>query len=236
MRPLALKKPRLEGEDVKEIQRALGFAGDAVDGVYGPDTASAVELWKWAAGYPERRINNILGLRGQSWLLGHAELPADFKRRAEERLGRPFPSRDGIVRPISTNPGPSSEFLIPDPEGAPAKNGKRYHAAKDWFAAGGSPVRAPVAGTIVEAKVRKKRTGQVFGGTVKIEDADGRVWVFRHVDPAGAEVGQRVEAGQMVARVTDWRDGADHAHIELWKTAAGGYALENMLDPMRFLR
>jgi hypothetical protein len=36
--------------------------------------------------------------------------------------------------------------------------------------------------------------------------------------------------------VTAWRDGPSHAHIELWKTLAGGYVFENMLDPLQFLR
>jgi hypothetical protein len=40
----------------------------------------------------------------------------------------------------------------------------------------------------------------------------------------------------MIERVTSWADGPDHAHVELWKTLSGGYRLENMIDPMRYLR
>ena len=44
-RQLVLKETYLGGDDIKEVQRALGFKGKAVDGDYGPDTASAVEEW-----------------------------------------------------------------------------------------------------------------------------------------------------------------------------------------------
>jgi murein DD-endopeptidase MepM/ murein hydrolase activator NlpD len=72
---------------------------------------------------------------------------------------------------------------------------------------------------------------------VKIEAARGkRVWVFRHCDPAKAHEGQKVEAGQVVARVTPWRDGAPHAHIEIWKSRDADYRFERMEDPMRFFK
>jgi murein DD-endopeptidase MepM/ murein hydrolase activator NlpD len=74
----------------------------------------------------------------------------------------------------------------------------------------------------------------VFGGTVKIQRADGTVFVARHVDPRRISVGQRVRPGQVVAGVSPWTGGATHAHIELWKTLGGGYRFENMIDPARF--
>ena|SRR5215204_4209614 len=116
-RQLSLKDPYLGGDDIKEVQRALGFKGKAVDGDYGPDTAGAVEEWKWRVG-----------------------------------------------RPLSTSPGFSSEFALVDGEGAPDRKGVKHHAGKDWFAPGKSPVRAPVAGVIIEALVRPTTTGQVSAG------------------------------------------------------------------------
>jgi murein DD-endopeptidase MepM/ murein hydrolase activator NlpD len=234
-RQLALMKPQLSGPDIEEVQRLLGFTGAAVDGVYGPDTAAAVEEWKWKVGYPADRINNILGLVGLALLRGAQAFPPDYAKRAKSREGLPFGARSaaGVVRPLATQPKHGSEFKIPDAEGAPANDGHRYHAGFDWFSPGGSPVRAPIAGTVVEAKVRKTNTGQIFGGTVKIQGADGKVWVFRHVEPNVA-VGAAVKAGQLVATVTPWRDGAPHAHIELWKTLAGGYDFENMEDPRKY--
>jgi murein DD-endopeptidase MepM/ murein hydrolase activator NlpD len=97
-------------------------------------------------------------------------------------------------------------------------------------------VRAPVTGKVLEAKVRPTTTGQVFGGTVKIEAiGNKKVWVFRHCDPT-VNVGQKVDAGEVVARVTPWRDGAPHAHIELWKSRNANYRYEQMEDPMKYFK
>jgi murein DD-endopeptidase MepM/ murein hydrolase activator NlpD len=237
-RQLTLKDPFLEGEDINLVQVALGLKGDAVDGIFGSDTASAVEEWKWRVGYPKDRINSRLGLIGLAWLFGEEPLPGHFARNAKARKGKPYGAVQGIVRPLASPPGTRSEFSLVDAEGAADRNGVRHHAGKDWFAAGRSPLRAPVDGTVVEAKVRPRTTGQVFGGTVKIEAARGKkVWVFRHCNPvAGLRVGQKVKAGQVVAKVTPWRDGASHAHIELWKDRNADYRFERMEDPMRYLK
>ena len=234
-RQLVLMRPQLSGPDIEDVQRLLGLTGDDVDGVYGAITAAAVEEWKWKVGYPGDRINNILGLVGLAYLNGTHPFPADYAKRAKDREGLPFGARNakGIVRPLATQPHKGSEFKLVDAEGAPANDGHRYHAGFDWFSPGGSPVRAPIAGTVIEAKVRRTNTGQIFGGTVKIQGADGKVWVFRHVDP-NVVVGAAVKAGQIVAAVTPWKDGAPHAHIELWKTLAGGYDFENMEDPGKY--
>ena len=88
-----------------------------------------------------------------------------------------------------------------------------------------------------EVKASRGNRGQVFGGTVKIKSAsDRKVWVFRHVDPRDVSEWHTVQPGVVVAGVTNWVAGADHVHIELWRTLAGGYAYENMLDPMKFLK
>jgi murein DD-endopeptidase MepM/ murein hydrolase activator NlpD len=236
-RQLTLKDPFLAGDDIKEVQRALGFKGKACDGDYGPDTAGAVEEWKWRVGYPKRQINSRLGLRGIAWLFGEEPFPGHFARNAKARKGKPYASVNGIVRPLSSSPGFSSEFSLVDGEGAPDRRGVKHHAGKDWFAPGRSPVRAPVTGTIIQALVRPTITGQVFGGCVKIESARGkRVWVFRHCDPVKIREGQKVQAGQVVARVTPWRDGAPHAHIEVWKSKDADYRFEFMEDPMSFFK
>jgi murein DD-endopeptidase MepM/ murein hydrolase activator NlpD len=225
----------LEGDDVREVQKALGFKGKALDGVYGPDTSAAVQLWKWRFGFPRNHVNGRLGLQGRAWLLGVAPQPADFAKRAAERVGS-FPQNShGVVPPLSVSMGHGSEFRVEDAEGAPAANGKRFHAAKDWFAPGGTAVRAPTDGSVCESKPSKTNVGQVFGGTVKIEEGDGRVWVFRHVNPRVSN-GERVGAGELVATVVNWKSGPSHVHIELWKTLAGGYTFENMIDPVTVLR
>ena len=124
-----------------------------------------------------------------------------------------------------------SEFMVPDAEGAFSPGG-RFHAGYDLFAEPGSPIRSPIEGTVVEVKASHGNTGQIFGGVVKVQGADGRVWVFRHVDPESVSEGAKVTAGQLIARITDWRGGPSHTHMELWKTLEGGYNVENMEDPL----
>lgn len=138
-RQVTLRHPFLKGEDVKEIQKALGLKGDAADGSYGPDTASAVEEWKWRVGYPKHQINNRLGLLGLAWIFGEEPFPPHFARNAKARKGKPYGSQGGLVRPLPTSPGMRSEFSLADGEGAPDRNGVKHHAGKDWFCARTEP-------------------------------------------------------------------------------------------------
>lgn len=235
-RQLALKLKHINGEDVKEVQRKLGMKGKAVDGDFGPETAFRVEEWKWRVGFPENRINSTLGLPGLGLLFGEIKFPADFLQRAEKRKGKPFlASKNGIVLPIKPPVPRASEFAFVEEQGAPDRTGVRHHAGLDWFAPVATVVRAPVAGRIIEANPSTKTSGQVFGGTVKIEAADRRVWIFRHVVP-NVGVGARVVAGQPVAAISQWDDGPEHAHIEIRKTNEGGHKFENMLDPLPFFK
>jgi murein DD-endopeptidase MepM/ murein hydrolase activator NlpD len=133
------------------------------------------------------------------------------------------------VNILPTLRGPSA-FLFRDAEGAPDTDGRKYHAAVDWFAPGETEVVAPCTGVVREARPSRGNSGQVFGGTCKIEDASGRLYVMRHVDPR-VGMGSRVTEGQQVAVVTPWRDGSSHVHLEVWKSFVGGYRLPNMLDP-----
>jgi hypothetical protein len=63
--------------------------------------------------------------------------------------------------------------------------------------------------------------------------SDKKVWVFRHVDPQ-VRLHEAVTLGERIAKVTKWRDGPSHAHIEIWKKFSAGYDYENMIDPMRY--
>jgi len=212
------------GEDVRALQQRLaqlGFDAGGGDGVFGPRTASAVRSFQASRGLS---VDGVVG--PQTW----------GALRSGDVFQPPPSSVGGISRPVDAPLTAVSEFALRDAEGAPSASGARYHAGKDWFAPGGSPVRSPIDGTVVEVKASRGNSGQVFGGTVKIQGADGRVWVFRHVDPRGVAVGQRVGAGQTVATVTPWASGPSHTHIELWRTFAGGYRYENMIDPMTELR
>jgi len=238
-RPLKVLPVFMTGPDVRALQVAINAAFKALklghirpDKDYGTDTETAAFEAAYYLGVSNKRDGKVLSVYIQR-LIRHPE------KRNQTQLARAAKRQrllgeNRIVPPVSTVPGANSEFAMQDAEGAPADNGRRYHEAKDWFAPGGSRVGAPVAGVIVEAKPSKTSVGQVFGGTVKIQAAtDKKVWVFRHVEPQ-VRVHDVVTPGERIAKVTAWKSGPSHTHIEIWKTLAGGYDYENMIDPMRY--
>ncbi|QSQ17720.1 M23 family metallopeptidase [Myxococcus landrumensis] len=122
-------------------------------------------------------------------------------------------------------------------EGMPDGKGGYRHGGLDWFAKPGTKVRAPVDGKVIAVTKSKGSSGQVFGGTVKVQGKDGKVWVFRHVDPSKVKVGQKVAAGDTIAKVADWKGSSgDHVHVEVWKSLKGGYHFNNAIDPVKALK
>jgi murein DD-endopeptidase MepM/ murein hydrolase activator NlpD len=145
----------------------------------------------------------------------------------------PLPTRDDWTPGYLVRRGDGNRdfaFGFGDGQGAPSSDGGRYHSAVDWFAPALTGVAAPAPGVVIGARLSTDRTGQVFGGVLEIESADGVVWVMRHVQP-GVVVGAHVRAGEIVAAVSPWDDGGEHLHLEVWRTRAGGYRHENMIDP-----
>lgn len=58
-----------------------------MDGDYRPDTAFAVQRWKWRHGYPQNQINGTIGLPGLGLMFGEIQVPSDFRERAKRRRG-----------------------------------------------------------------------------------------------------------------------------------------------------
>ena len=132
----------------------------------------------------QQRLDEARGLRRQ---------PAARAARRRTRCRRaswtaPAPSHrapvaaGGLVLPVdpsqmaASNAGGKlhgSEFGVVDAEGAPRSDGVKIHAGYDLFANGGAPVRSMITGKVVEARASRGDSGQVFGGTVKVE-ARGR--------------------------------------------------------------
>lgn len=238
--------------------RQANFQKFAGHSIRGSTFEEQLKFVQWELTHTESAAGNQLRVADTAREAGAAvskyyERPADREGEAARRGERaeqilrnyrpdaPAPSgtpqaSGALVKPVDAKLPPGSEFSMNDPEGAPDARGGRHHAAKDWFAPAGSAVRAPVDGTIVEVRQSRGNSGQVFGGTVKVEAENGQVWVFRHVDPANLRVGQKVDAGTQIARVADWTSGPDHTHVELWKSLSGGYRYENMIDPMTVLK
>lgn len=91
---LTLASPYMTGEAVKRLQRLLkehGYYGGAIDGEFGPVTASACRTAKWRLGYPRAKVKGNAGDVLVSYLAGTRKLTAlmrltAWKRRRAARL------------------------------------------------------------------------------------------------------------------------------------------------------
>jgi murein DD-endopeptidase MepM/ murein hydrolase activator NlpD len=86
-----------------------------------------------------------------------------------------------------------------------------YHEGLDFSAYGGTPVYAPAAGTVVVAERLYVR-----GGAVIIDHGLGIYSGFYHLSEVVAEVGQKVETGQLLGNVgTTGFSSGNHLHWDL---------------------
>jgi len=107
--------------------------------------------------------------------------------------------------------------------------GWRLHQGTDIFAAYGTPVRAPVDGTV------KLTTGGLGGLSVYIVQPDGTYWYLTHLAAfaEGMANGVTVRTGQVVGFVGDSgnaRGGAPHLHFEVHPGGGGAIDPKPVLD------
>ena len=107
-----------------------------------------------------------------------------------------------------------------DTWGAP-RSGGRTHKGTDIFAPYGSPAFAVTSGVVT-------RTSSSYNGGLGLylRGNDGNEYYYAHMSGFNASPGQRVSAGQQVARVGDTgnaRGGAPHIHFEIHP--GGGYPI-----------
>jgi murein DD-endopeptidase MepM/ murein hydrolase activator NlpD len=90
------------------------------------------------------------------------------------------------------------------------------HKGLDVAAPVGSPIRAPLDGTVIDSG-----PASGFGLWVRVRHADGTITLYGHIDRTLVEVGQRVSAGQVIAEVGNrGRSTGPHLHFEV--IAPGG--------------
>ncbi|HEY2142127.1 MAG TPA: M23 family metallopeptidase [Solirubrobacteraceae bacterium] len=141
----------------------------------------------------------------------------------------PIPGAAGAVFPVQ---GPHN-FGGPENRFGAARAG-HIHQGQDVLAAEGTPVVAPVAGTITTA------TYQAGGaGYYAVEHAtDGFDFMFAHCQAGSLAVaeGQAVSAGEPLCKVGQTGDATGpHLHFEMWVggwQAAGGHPI----DPLPYLQ
>ncbi len=131
----------------------------------------------------------------------------EAERRAREEARRNsapvIRGENGFLCPVG---GPTS---FSDTWGAP-RSGGRSHRGVDMFAARGTPVVAPVAGTV------RHRDNSLGGKSFYLDGDDGNRYYGTHLDSYGAS--GRVEAGAVVGTVGNTgnaRFTSPHLHFEI---------------------
>ncbi len=141
-------------------------------------------------------------------IVGANDLADPNRIRIGQRLTIPKPRATGPTDHLGIAcPVPGAIFI--NDWGFPRPGG-RFHQGTDLFAPRGTPVRAPVAGT-VEAV-----TGDVGGLQFWLHGDDGNLYIGTHMDRFG-QVG-RVSAGDVVGAVGDTgnaKGAKTHLHFEI---------------------
>jgi murein DD-endopeptidase MepM/ murein hydrolase activator NlpD len=87
----------------------------------------------------------------------------------------------------------------------------RAHQGLDIAAPVGTPIRAPLAGTVIESG-----PASGFGLWVRVRHDDGTVTVYGHINRSLVREGQRVAAGEQIAEVGNrGHSTGPHLHIEV---------------------
>jgi murein DD-endopeptidase MepM/ murein hydrolase activator NlpD len=87
----------------------------------------------------------------------------------------------------------------------------RAHQGLDIAAPIGTPIRAPLAGTVIDSG-----PASGFGMWVRVRHSDGTVTVYGHINRSHVRKGQEVAAGEVIAEVGNrGRSTGPHLHIEV---------------------
>ena len=102
--------------------------------------------------------------------------------------------------------------------------GGKAHLGMDIAVPVGTPVASPISGTIIGASYIG-----TWGNQIRVKGDDGQVHLMAHLSRFAAKVGQRVQAGQVIAYSGNTgRSTGPHVHWEIW--AQGGRS--TAIDPM----
>lgn len=118
------------------------------------------------------------------------------------------PGGSGWVCPV-----PNSTFF--NDWGFPRGGGSRYHEGNDLFAARGTPVRAPVSGTV------RHKTGSIGGNQFNLTGSDGVIYIGSHLDSFGKN--GTVNAGDVVGYVGNTGNASGsspHVHFGMYYKGA----------------
>lgn len=143
--------------------------------------------------------------------------------RAEEiarlfRVGGGGGSARGLRIPLDRCPVRGPHTFSND-WGAPRGGGSRRHQGNDLMASAGTPIVAPVSGTVT-----RWRNGGAGGIAMYLWGSDNNEYYFAHNTRNVSAAGSKVSAGQQIATVGNTgnaRGGAPHLHFEIHPGGGG---------------
>ena len=142
-----------------------------------------------------------------------AEAAAAVAGTPQPWISAPSATIPGGIAPGGIAPG-SGGFALPAVGVFSSGYGGRwgsFHYGIDIAAPIGSPIYAVADGTVIDAG-----PAQGFGLWVRIRHADGTISVYGHMYDFSVSVGERVHAGQQIARVGNRGDSTGpHLHFEI---------------------
>ncbi|MFI5780164.1 M23 family metallopeptidase [Nocardia sp. NPDC051570] len=209
---------------------ALFAAADTVaprplDGSPAPGTAQRVPvsypLQVLAASDLSKRylnaINNGERLREAQVVAAAARTTLD-RAKAEAAAAVAGDPQPWLTGPVTTLPGGilpgAGGFVLPARGVFTSGYGQRwgsFHYGIDIAAPIGSPIYAVADGTVIDAG-----PAQGFGLWVRVRHNDGTITVYGHMYDFSVSVGERVRAGQQIARVGNRGDSTGpHLHFEV---------------------
>ena len=108
----------------------------------------------------------------------------------------------------------------------------RYHTGLDFRASYGTPIHAVMSGVVLYAG----NAGDWAGIHVAVKHADGRTTMYSHMSSMSAQVGQIVQAGQVIGYVgqTGRAFGA-HLHFELYPVGVKYGDVYKAVNPVPWL-
>lgn len=100
-----------------------------------------------------------------------------------------------------------------------------FHYGLDIAEAIGTPIRSAMGGTVIEAG-----PASGFGQWVRVQQDDGTIAVYGHINEYYVQAGDRVDAGEVIAAVGNrGQSTGPHLHLEIWDENS------NKIDPVAWL-
>lgn len=161
-------------------------------------------------------------------LFGLPELPGSLASAPVEAAGKP-----GAALPSGAPPATPSKFKVfkmgdPIPGRYQTSVGGEHDTAglpgfpaRDYFAKPGSPVVAPISGTVIKLSGHDPKLGAVegaggpLGWSVYIQGDDGHVYYLTHMGSRTVRLSQKIRAGQRIGTVADYDKYGRPSHIHM---------------------